>query len=186
MPLMTRDSTREKAIISLYLSCSSAVEIAKKFCISKQRVHQILKRNNINKSHQPKLFTSKDISILLCSRNKKERWVSRLEKVRGCDQETFDQINKNIGKDGLTPSEVYQKNLSNAKTRGISWEFNFYSWWKKWEDSGKWAYRGRGVDRFCMARWGDEGPYSPENTRIDLFAQNSSEGRSGKHKQKQE
>lgn len=71
------------------------------------------------------------------------------------------------------PKGVYIRQRANARRRGIPWEFTFNTWWGVWKNSGKWEHRGMGKGKYCMARRGDLGPYSPENVRIITFSQNS-------------
>jgi hypothetical protein len=62
-----------------------------------------------------------------------------------------------------------------ARTRKIDWLFTFETWWQMWQDSGKWAERGRKLGQYCMARKGDVGPYSPDNVEIVTNSKNSSD-----------
>jgi hypothetical protein len=74
----------------------------------------------------------------------------------------------------IKKSYAIQRN--NAKQRGIAWEFTFDSWLKKWEDSGKLSLRGNTKEKpYVMCRYGDVGPYSYDNTRIDTRENNSKE-----------
>lgn len=80
------------------------------------------------------------------------------------------------------PSTAYEKcavrrwveQRRNATLRGISWELSLWDWWLIWQRSGKWTLRGKGVaDLYCMARFGDVGPYALGNVEITSNAQNS-------------
>ena len=70
---------------------------------------------------------------------------------------------------------IYLVQRKNAKHRGILWYFNYVTWWRKWCKSGKWDQRGKGKDQYCMARFGDKGPYSYENTKIITISKNHRE-----------
>jgi len=74
-----------------------------------------------------------------------------------------------------TPMGKYIRQRANAHARAIAWEFTFDTWWKMWQESGKWEQRGRGVGCYYMCRTGDTGPYSPENCRIDTISANQKE-----------
>ena len=76
-----------------------------------------------------------------------------------------------------SPKGKYKTQMKNAEIRGIPWEFTFDTWWKLWEESGKWDQRGRGSDQYQMCRTGDTGPYSPSNVRIDTTLSNHHERR---------
>jgi hypothetical protein len=74
----------------------------------------------------------------------------------------------------------YTQQLCQARKRKIDWLFTFESWWKMWEESGKWKERGRKAGQYCMARKGDIGPYSVDNVEIVTIEKNSSDGNKGK------
>jgi len=74
-----------------------------------------------------------------------------------------------------TPKGKYLRQKVNAKNRGLKWEFTFETWWKVWQDSGKWEQRGRGAGQYCMCRIRDEGSYNPENVQVKLMEENSRE-----------
>lgn len=68
--------------------------------------------------------------------------------------------------------EVYQafrSHWSSAKKRKIPFLFSLEEWWLWWqtydEDHGciRWGRRGRNASSLVMARYGDLGPYAPEN-----------------------
>jgi len=72
-----------------------------------------------------------------------------------------------------SPMGKYVQQRNSAKRRGIAWEFTFATWWGVWQESGKWAQRGRG-DAYVMARWGDgDAPYSVDTVYICTHSQNS-------------
>lgn len=69
-----------------------------------------------------------------------------------------------------TPNTKYHAHKSSAIQRGIEWLFTFETWWKIWEPY--FDHRGSGCNDLQMCRYGDKGPYSPENVRIDTKANN--------------
>lgn len=73
-----------------------------------------------------------------------------------------------------SPLDCYRMQRNNAKTRGVAWNFTFQEWWALWQESGKWAVRGRGHG-YVMARYGDAGSYEPNNVYICTQAQNASD-----------
>jgi hypothetical protein len=73
----------------------------------------------------------------------------------------------------LHPERVaFIKHRSVAKQRGISFLFTFDEWITIWRDSGRWAERGYRKGQYCMARFGDKGPYATGNVRICLVTEN--------------
>ena len=62
-----------------------------------------------------------------------------------------------------------------AKARGIAWEFTYplwVRWWKRHLGAEWMNLRGRGKDRYCMARYGDAGSYRWDNVQCILFGEN--------------
>lgn len=76
-----------------------------------------------------------------------------------------------------TAAQRYRYQHVSATSRGIEWLFTFPTWLAVWEKSGKWDQRGMGSDKYCMARFGDVGPYSPQNVEIITCSKNSSDAR---------
>ena len=72
--------------------------------------------------------------------------------------------------------EIYRKfsmQRDQAGRRGIVWNLSFKKWLQIWENSGQLANRGCSRGKFCMARNGDEGPYSEDNVKIIPCEQNA-------------
>ncbi len=61
---------------------------------------------------------------------------------------------------------------ANAKMRGIEWRFTFDEWWAWWQVDDRWPRRGNKPESLCMARKGDQGPYSPDNVYVTTFRGN--------------
>ena len=65
--------------------------------------------------------------------------------------------------DRSTARIAYESQKSNAKRRGIEWEFNFQTWFDWWgADIDR---RGSGPEDLQMQRFADEGPYAAWNVR---------------------
>ncbi len=62
-----------------------------------------------------------------------------------------------------------------SRFRGIPFLLTFDEWWKIWRDSGHWPDRGTRQNQYCMARFGDKGPYSVNNVRITTVGENCAE-----------
>jgi len=76
--------------------------------------------------------------------------------------------------------KAYTQQKSNANQRNVGFELSFSEWLALWHWSGKLEERGRGKDKYCMARIGDDGPYSICNVYITQNAKNVSDGNIGK------
>jgi hypothetical protein len=67
----------------------------------------------------------------------------------------------------------YTRSKSDAKRRGIQFEFTFDEWKTWWLETGKWDKRGRKAGCFQMCRTNDVGPYSLTNVYCDTIEANS-------------
>lgn len=72
----------------------------------------------------------------------------------------------------MSPRGRYMEQKSKAWGRRIPWRFTFETWWALWEKSGKWKQRGNSKGKYCMCRYEDKGPYSPENCFIGPYLKN--------------
>jgi hypothetical protein len=69
-----------------------------------------------------------------------------------------------------------------AKDRKIPFLLTFDQWLQIWIDSGHIHESGTRNHQYCMARYGDKGPYAVGNVRIVTVAQNHAENTKGKFK----
>jgi hypothetical protein len=71
--------------------------------------------------------------------------------------------------------EHYHWHKYSARNRNIPFLLTFDEWLKEWEDSGHLHERGCRKGQYCMARFGDQGPYAIGNVKIILHTQNIAE-----------
>lgn len=152
--------------------------IGKSAGITRERVRQILKPLGIKREHGGRAIIS-----LLNFRGKREKKLASSEhRERSCLRRygiTLAQYNDHVSEWGAStnprsPLRRFIEQRRNANKRGIEWQFTFAEWWSIWQESGKWEQRGRGQG-YCMARYGDSGPYSPANVYICTVGQNFSD-----------
>lgn len=74
----------------------------------------------------------------------------------------------------------YKMQERNAQARGIPFLLSYEQWLAIWIDSGKLNQRGRGAEKFCMCRNGDDGPYQVGNVFIGTGRENVRNGNLGK------
>lgn len=77
---------------------------------------------------------------------------------------------------------AYFGQKSAAARRGIEWKFTFETWLAFWGDDI--TRRGPRHDQLCMQRFGDSGPYSPDNVKKGYAMENAKTAgviRRGKH-----
>jgi len=80
--------------------------------------------------------------------------------------------------------QAYASQKCSAKKRGIGFHLTFEEWNYIWQVSGKWDERGRGSEKYCMARHNDIGPYAIGNISIITNHENLSLGNKDRWKGK--
>lgn len=113
-----------------------------------------LKTGRENKNNKAKLKARKHFARYGCSTNKR----------------------KQLAEDGVM--HIYYQQKKNAYSRDIQWDFNLWTWYVVWRDSGKLKLRGRKRGQYVMSRYNDIGPYSKENVEIVTSTANIIEVRS--------
>lgn len=117
----------------------------------------------------------KERNRIACAKYRAANPEKRKESQRKYRNSSREKIREYRKKYLQTPKGKYGSQMQTANHRGIPWEFTFESWWKVWEDSGKWEERGTGSSEYQMCRYSDIGPYSPENVYIGTCAENAAE-----------
>jgi hypothetical protein len=79
---------------------------------------------------------------------------------------------------------AYNSQKCAAKKRGIPFLLSYDEWQYIWDASGKWEERGRGSNKYCMARHNDIGPYAVDNISIITNHENLSLGNKDRWKGK--
>jgi hypothetical protein len=69
----------------------------------------------------------------------------------------------------------YNEHKRSAKQRGIPFLLTYDEWLAIWQASGHFDERGKRRGNYCMARFGDAGPYSVDNVRIITMVENAAE-----------
>lgn len=164
---------RAEAMANRYRSGQTLQEIANDFKISRQRVEQILKPLGIEAS-QGGITVRGLLKAREVIEKRKQVIVQREAKVRARWGISLDDWQVFRKMKHPTPLEAYRSQRSAARRRKIEWQFTFPEWWKIWSDSGHYQNRGPGQG-YCMARYGDSGPYSPNNVYICTIGQNFSD-----------
>lgn len=137
-----RNVERELEMVELFKSGMTMQAIGDKFCMSRERVRQLISRHGI-------------------SRNDGGNYVSTdYQKIYGCSREEVEFFVKNYPKCMLR----FRTQRSTAKgQRGIEWKLTFKEWMEIWKDH--WPNRGRG-HKLVMCRFKDQGAYEVGNVFI--------------------
>ena len=158
-------------IIAAYQQGNTMAAIGVELGISGERVRQILKEYGI--VGVPRV--SRQSERREAAQKRKEARVARLWGLSWAD---YRQLCDKYGtsESATSPFRKYMYQRKNANRRKIKWVLTFAEWWGIWQASGKWNARGRG-DGYCMARFGDKGPYKVGNVEIIPTKENSRQAR---------
>lgn len=152
---------RDIDICSEYQDGLTLQNVADLHDITRERVRQILVKNNVNPKNGG---SSKTARIGRAKRltEKSEKYMAKY----GCSISEYKQLVKN----GMTLT--YKNQRFNSIRRDIPWEFKLWDWYVIWRDSGKLPFRGRKKGQYVMARFNDVGPYSKDNVKIITCSEN--------------
>lgn len=169
--VLKKHRVNDEKMCSLYLSGFTIRAIGEKFNVSYQRVQQILKRNSLTWLDSVK---HKETQIKKAAyRDKIEAKIIKSYMCTRAQLRVYRAMHADYKK---TPLLKYKQQKRNAMLRGIDWDFTINSWWRVWDESGKWNKMGRCLGEYVMARHGDIGPYSPSNVYITTCSDNISSG----------
>lgn len=172
-------SPRVREFADRYRRGETLAEIGASVGISRERVRQLLVRVGIDGSDGGGMVKT----LLRVSDKRAARAAADEAKERRCLQRwgmTREQFKEHVATHGRSgdPHSALRKYIQQRRNatrlRGIEWRMTFAEWWRIWQESGHWHERGRGQG-YCMARYGDSGPYSPENVYICTIGQNFSD-----------
>jgi hypothetical protein len=159
--------TRNKKIVERYKAGETSVALALHYGVSRARIQQILAKEGIDRNDGGVRVRALEKSRI--ARNKQNNlWLRKF----GVTWEQYRRFDTEVRR-------AFSQQRITAKRRTIEWQFTLASWWALWESSGKWEERGVGRG-YCMARYKDRGPYSPENCYICTIGQNFKDARKWK------
>jgi len=167
---------RDKEFIAAYKSGKTLEEIGRLYGITRERVRQRLSAHGLDRESGGS--TIKQFKKIPDRVAKRQAAIDRKERRHfetwGCSREFIDSLSPLPRSHRLHPLTKYVRQMKSAQHNSkVGWRFTFATWWKVWQESGHWNERGRGKDKYVMARFGDTGPYSPENVEIITHSQNS-------------
>lgn len=155
---------RVQQMAALYRSGKTLNEIGQQYGVTRERVRQLLTKFYGIRAPDGGMHKTAEVKRgkFEARRNAKslKRW--------GCNFDQYVSL-----RDMRKPTRAYASQRQNAAKRSIGWELNLWQWWSIWQQSGKWAQRGRGQG-YMMCRKGDLGPYAIDNVFIATGCENSS------------
>lgn len=165
----------DREMATLYRQGMTLAEIGLRFGITRERVRQRLALAGVSRLEGGEAVRVALRRAMKLDALRKTRDASAM-RTYGCSYADLMMINGGLAKSAPgSACRAYIAQRCNAWARGIEWSITLPEWWKVWQDSGRWAERGRGQG-YCMARHLDEGPYAAGNVYICTCGQNSSDG----------
>lgn len=176
-PTISTSRARAAKMAALYRSGMTLQQIGEQYGLTRERVRQLMTK------HQGMRHNGGGQHIKAVARRQQSSAAKDARYLRkyGCTFEQYVEV-REIGRAmraqgaGIyqTPLRAFINQKNNAKRRSIPWELTFWQWWTIWQESGKWAERGRAKDAYVMSRFRDAGAYAPGNIYIGTLAENSS------------
>lgn len=161
---------RDAHFVLRFMAGETLAQIGEAFGVTRERVRQRLAALGLSamdggRAMQTALNVRTKAKKKSLSRD--DRFLARY----GMDCAAMAKVSTLPLSDPKHPIRKYGEQKHNARARGIGWGLTFKQWWDIWQQSGHWVERGPGKG-YCMARWGDSGPYSVENVYICTIGQN--------------
>lgn len=155
---------RASRMIEMHRAGLTLQQIGDRYGVTRERARQIIKRHG-----NGAMGGRRKVTIANKIRCEAERERLHIERF-GCTRAERKAIK-------AVPNawRAYQEQRHSAFNRGIEWALTLEQWWDIWEQSGHWPERGRGRDRYCMARVADTGGYVLGNVYITTMRENGQE-----------
>lgn len=168
----TEKQQRAAEMEELFRAGKCLEEIGEKYDLTRERVRQILYQRGVARTDGGAYL--RGLENALVKQSRRTRWADEKYQAKyGCSFAECLKINNGVGvsRPGtIAKSFSYQKN--SADMRGVPWKMTLAEYHQVWLDSGKMLERGRGKQKYCMARKGDEGAYEIGNVEIITNQQN--------------
>ena len=163
-------AAKVKKMMSMRLAGATLQQIGLYFGISGESARQALLQAGVT---APERSLSK---TAIAKQQAQQAKAARIKKLWGLTIEQYEAIRQQYGphSEPASPIRKFTEQRRNARLRGVEWRITFKEWWSVWQTSGKYGKRGRG-NGYCMARFGDAGPYSVDNVEIISNSQNISD-----------
>jgi DNA-binding CsgD family transcriptional regulator len=173
---------RKKAMVELYRAGWILEDIGFAWGLTRERVRQIVNLDGAEVGGQTVRTIGRRMDRLAGA----PKCEMASLRVYGCGRARAIELNGGVA---LSSSKgraaAYRQQRSSASARGIAWNLPFEDWCAIWDASGRWALRGVGKGKYCMARYGDTGGYVLGNVYIERNEQNASDSYITKPRQAQ-
>jgi predicted DNA-binding protein YlxM (UPF0122 family) len=156
---------RDQRIVNMFTAGKTMAEIAAAVNLTRQAVQQILKKEEIEVSKGGSALRSQ-INKSQRDKEQKKQEMQKCHAKWGCYPHDLCSLRTMSTDVKKTPIARYIQHRSNVLRDGIEWELSLWDWWTLWSASGRYHQRGRGKNKYYMARKNPTVGYTVENVII--------------------
>lgn len=167
-PRGEKNPARNDEMARLYREGKTLVEIGSQYGMTRERVRQLLARRGLN-WEDGGAHVHAQRSRKLRAAKMEERTLARYGCTLAQRRELL-RIHQEMQKQGLT---LYQSLMTGfhskrnwVRRHGQIWQITPWEFWKTWEQSGKWLERGRGDEKYGLARKDKSLPWTVDNVAV--------------------
>lgn len=153
---------RAKGMLALFRQGKTLQEVGNRYSVTRERVRQILLQYFSIDGAAGGRAVKKELRIGFIEAKRDRLCISFF----GMPSKKYRSYPKSI-------KIAFRQQRQNARNRGVAFSLNFAQFVSIWESSGKLQNRGRGAEKYCMARIGDSGAYEIGNVHIVTNAENA-------------
>lgn len=166
---ISKPETRNSDMVVAYSAGLTLQQVANQHNVSRERVRQILRKMGVPVDAG---------GAKLRAKKRKEKRIADVNARCYAKNGVTRDVWEAIGADGRNRFRWQRRT---AEYRGITWTLTLGQWWDVWQESGKWACRGRRKDEYVMSRIDDKGGYVYGNVYITSASNNCREARYGEN-----
>jgi hypothetical protein len=148
-------------MLSLYRQGTTLHAIGLMYGLTRERVRQILSAHFGVTRNDGGAATKHRLRLSVTDSKKDQLYRDKY----GCGYEEYKAI-------PVTVRLAWRCQKRTARYRGIPYRISVLDFWRIWQASGKWGQFGRGKDKYCLTRLGDQGSYEVGNVVVMTNAEN--------------
>lgn len=171
--LNPKQQERNTLMVQLYKEGVTLHTIGERFQLTRERVRQILKRQDVTAAEGGQAV-AKVRSLEQGMRDKDVRYQKQFGHSWTEHQKLL-QIDRKARKVGVPQEQLilyrFRQQRNNMHALGIPWTLTLAEWWQVWEESGKYSQCGRGKGFYAMGRIDRTKGFELGNVSIQEFSQ---------------
>ena len=161
---------RNESIVQLYQEGLTLAIVGQKFGITRERVRQILKCQEVSKAEGGRAVALQHREVRK-AQDKEALYLARFGHT-AAEHRRLLQMDHESRKAGVPQEHLIMYRFRQARNnlqKHYSWSLTLAQWWAIWEASGKWLLHGRGTGYYGMVRLDRSKGFEPGNVEIREF-----------------